>query len=141
MPLFLKSKKIGVQSFILRLVNSHCPELQALAEGPRLEGRANLMVVVMVIPVENGKPLPQQAFTALTKEFSTTGVAIVLDDPLGLDQVILGFRGESEMVFVRATARHLNPMGGGFYQLGLQMSEVIHVSDYPELRSIVIEGG
>ena len=136
MQLFAKNKKIGVQSFILKLVNNNCPELEALIEGPRLEGRVNLVIVVTVVPMEKNKPVLDRAFTAVTKEFSTTGVSIVLDEALGLDEAIVGFRWEAEMTFVRCKARHLNPMGGGFYQLGFQMAEVIHVGDYPELQSV-----
>ena len=48
--------------------------------------------------------------------------------------MILGFRFEGEMTFVRATARHLSPMGGGFYQLGFYLQEVVSLGDYPELE-------
>jgi hypothetical protein len=132
--LFSRNKKIGVQSFILNLVNNNCPELEALAEGPRLEGRVNLVVAVLVIPVEGGEPLAERAFTAVTKEFSSTGVALVLDEPKGLDEVILGFRWEREISFVRAVAKHLNPMGGGFFQLGLRMTEMVPAGDFPRLE-------
>lgn len=136
MRLFTKNKEMAVQSFLLKVVNNNCPELEALIEGPRLEGRVNLTVVVLVVPVEQRRLLVEQAFHAVTKEFSTIGLAVVLDRPLGLDNVILGFRWEREMVFVRATAKHLNPMGGGFYQLGFQINEVISAGDYPELQSM-----
>ena len=136
MSLFTKSRKNEVQTFVLKVVNNNCPELKALIEGPRLDRRVNLTLVVMVIPVEGGEVLPDEAFTAVTKEFSATGVALVLDGPRPLDEAILGFRWESEMVFVRAKAKHLNPMGGGFYQLGFQITELAHVGDFPELRTL-----
>lgn len=134
-PLFSKNREIQVQSFILKLVNNNCPELRALRDGPRLEGRAELVVVVAVVPLEKGKLLNQQAFTAITKEFSTTGLSIVLREPKGLEEVILGFRWEGEMTYVRAEAKHLNPMGGGFYQLGCRMIEVVRPDAYPGLET------
>ena len=136
MTLFTRDRKRSVQSFILKVVNNNCPELAALIEGPRLEQRVNLTVVVLIVPVENGKLITKKAFTAVTKEFSTTGLAVVIDEPKGLDEVIVGFRWEREKTFVRATAKHLNPMGGGFYQLGLQMTEMAHPGEYPELESL-----
>jgi len=135
-PLFTKNKPLQVQGFILKLVNNNCPELKALVEGPRLDRRVNLAVVVLVIPIEQGDLCVEQAFTAVTKEFSNTGVAVVLSEPRGLDEVILGFRWEGEMTFVRAKAKHLNPMGGGFYQLGFQMTDMACAGDYPELQSV-----
>jgi len=136
MPLFTKKREIAVQSFILKLVNNNCPELLALMEGPRMDSRVNLTVVVAVVPVEKKKPQINQAFTAMTKEFSSNGVALVLSEPLGLDHAILGFRFEGRMIFVRAQAKHLNPMGGGFYQLGFQMLEVVSLADYPQLVAV-----
>ena len=136
MGLLTQKKEAGVQSFILKLVNNNCPELEALAEGPRLEGRVNLVVVVLVIPVEDGKLQLQRSFSAVTKEFSTTGVSLVLNGATGLDEAILGFRWEGEMKFVRAKAIHLNPMGGGFFQLGFQMTETLPLGDFPELQAV-----
>ena len=137
MPLFSRNRTLGVQSFVLNVVNNNCPELKALIEGPRLDRRVNLSMVVLVVPVENKRPMTGQAFPAVTKEFSATGLAIVLDEPKGLDEAILGFRWEGEMTFVRATAKHLNPMGGGFHQLGFQITEIVPAGDYPELKSLV----
>lgn len=136
MSLFRPNKKLGVQSFVLKVVNNNCPELKALIEGPRLDRRVHLTVVVIVVPVEKGELVAGQAFTAVTKEFSALGLSLVLDQPLGLHEVILGFRWEGEMIFVRATAKHLNPMGGGFYQLGLKLTEMVPTGDYPELQSV-----
>jgi hypothetical protein len=136
MPLFTKKREIGVQSFILKLVNNNCPELLALMDGPRIDNRVNLTVVVAVVPVEKKKPQIDQTFTAVTKEFSNTGVALVFSEPRGLDHAILGFRFEGRMIFVRAQAKHLNPMGGGFYQLGFRMLEVVSLADYPQLVAV-----
>ncbi len=136
MSLFSKRKDLAVHSLVLKLVNNHCPKLTAVQEGPRGDSRVNLAVVVMIVPIENRQLQVQQAFTAVTKEFSGDGVGVVLDQPKGLDQAVLGFRVEGEMNFVRAQARHLDPMGGGFYQVGFQLIEVVSLSDYPELRSL-----
>jgi hypothetical protein len=136
MPLFAARKDLGVRSLIVKMVNNNCPELKALMEGPRNDSRVNLVVVVMVIPLEKRRLAVEGAFTAITKEFSSTGVGVVLDHPCALEQAVLGFRFEGEMHFVRARARHLNPLGGGFSQLGFQMSEVVTVHDYPELESM-----
>jgi hypothetical protein len=136
MSLFSRNKESEVQRFVVRLINNHCPELKGLLAGPRRDRRVNLVVVVSIIPIENKRPQVDQAFTAVTKEFSSTGVGVVLDQPRGLNEVILGFRFAGETTFIRAHAKHLNPMGGGFYQLGLHLMEVISAGDYPDLASI-----
>ncbi len=137
MPLFSRNKELGVQSFMLKLVNNNCAELESLIEGPRLEGRVRLTIVVLVIPVEHGRPVLTQMFAAVTKEFSTRGVSLILNEPRGLDHVILGFRWEDGMKFVHGKAKHLNPIGAGFYQLGLRLTKMVHAGDYPELEKVI----
>jgi len=135
-PLFTRNRELGVQSFILKVVNNNCPELEAMIEGPRLDRRVNLTVVVLIIPVEGGRPQLGDAFTAVTKEFSNRGLAVVLDGPIALDDVIIGFRWEGEMTFARGKAKHLNPIGGGFHQLGFRLTNMVTPADYPELQSV-----
>jgi hypothetical protein len=134
--LFAPKKEHEVQSFMLKLVNNNCPELRNLAEGPRLENRVNLTLVALVIPVAKKRPAVERLFAAVTKEFTTTGVALVLHEPRAVEEVILGFHFEGAMKFIRAQAKHLNPMGAGFYQLGLKLTEMIHTSDCPALASV-----
>ena len=141
MPLFGRKKELQIQSFIHHLVNNNCPELIAMIEGPRTDSRVNLTVVVLIIPVKSGRPQPSEAFNAVTKEFSNTGLAIVLDEPIALDDVVIGFRREADMTFVRGKAKHLNPLGGGFHQLGFRLTEMVHVDDLPELKSVSFQAG
>jgi hypothetical protein len=136
--LFAKNREHEVQSFMLNLVNNNCPELRGMMEGPRLESRVNLSVVVVVIPIEKGKLVLADRFAAVTKEFTTLGVALVLNDCRALDRAILGFHWEGSMKFILAEARHLSPMGAGFWQLGLRLKEVVHPDEYPELDTVRI---
>jgi hypothetical protein len=137
MQLFARNKELAVQAFVVSLLNQNCHAVQARLEGPRLEGRVNLTMVVMVVPVEEKKPLICRAFAAITKEFSSSGVAIVVDQPYGLDDAMLGFRWRGSTTWLRAKAKHLNPMGCGFFQLGFRMTERLHSADHPELEELV----
>lgn len=136
MLLFAKKKNREVQSFLTKLVNNNCSDLEALMEGPRLEDRVRLTLVVLVIPVEKGRPVIEKMFAAVSKEFSTNGVALVSNERRVAEDVILGFRWEGAMKFARGEARHLSPMGAGFYQLGVQLSEVVSPGDFAELQSV-----
>jgi hypothetical protein len=129
-----RKKLLGVQNFILKVINNNCPELKACIEGPRKDKRVNLSLVVLVVPLEDGQLQIGNAFHAVTKEFSITGVGILLNRQYPLDEVILGFRFESNMTFIRARAKHLSPMSNGFYHLGLELTEVVPSSKYPELQ-------
>jgi len=129
-----RKKILSVQNFVLKIINNNCPELKALIEGPRLDKRVNLSLVVLVVPLEDRKLQVDNAFYAVTRELSANGVGIILSQQRALDEVVLGFRLQSEMTFVLATAKHLNAMGNGFYHLGLEMMEIVPSSKYPELQ-------
>lgn len=137
MPLFTRNKEREVQGFLLRVANTNCPELKSRREGPRLERRVNLTLVVLVVPIEKGRAQVPKAFTAVTKEFSTSGVAVVLDGPRALDELILGFRAEGELVFIRGKVKHINPMGGGFFQMGVKLQEIVDPNDFPDLKVLL----
>jgi hypothetical protein len=133
MSLFSPRKDLPVRSFVLKLVNTHCPALTAMLEGPRVDRRVNLVVAVLVVPVEGPQIQIDQAFTAVTKDFSNTGVSIVLDRAEKIVHAIFGFQLEGQMTFLRAELKHLDPMGGGFYQLGFSLAEIVTTSEHPEL--------
>ena len=138
MSLFRKNKDVGIASFVLKLVNNNCPDMKVGNEDPRTNSRVRMVVVVRIIPMEDKRLQVDRAFTTVTKEFSNTGVAVVLDQPRGLKEAVLGFRLQDETVFIRAEAKHLNPMGGGFFQLGFRLKEKISPGDYPELKSVYL---
>ncbi|MGA2254087.1 MAG: hypothetical protein ABSG53_05440 [Thermoguttaceae bacterium] len=137
MALFARKEEKGVQAFVVSLLNQNCHALRDKLDGPRLEGRVNLTTVVMVVPVEEKEPQIRQVFTAITKEFSSSGVAVVVDHPCGPDEALLGFRWRGNITWIRAKAKHLHPMGGGFFQLGFRMTQRLHSADYPELAKLV----
>ena len=140
MRLFSKNKEREVQTFILHLMNNHCPGLSVLDhEDSRRECRANLTLVVLVVPLQDGKPDALRAFPAVTKEFACSGVSLVLDQPLPLEEAYLIFREESRVTYVLARAKHLSPMGGGFFQLGMEMTEIVSEEDCPELKPLADE--
>ncbi len=137
MSLFFAKKDRKVQNYVLKLVNTNCPGLKASEDGPRLSSRVNLVVVVTVVPVQGGKLSASEVFQTVTREFSNTGVSLVLNGPIALDEVILGFRAFGESTFIRAKAKHCNPMGGNFYQMGFKLIEMVTPADYPELPSLI----
>jgi hypothetical protein len=136
MSLFSPNKEAVVRRLVLKLVNTHCPAMTSQIEDTRLDNRVNLTVAAIVVPLDNGLIQAHDAFTAVTADFSCTGVAIVVDRPIEVDQAILGFRMGEEMSFVRAEAKHENPMGGGFFQLGFRLLEVVSTGDYPGLEAM-----
>ncbi len=138
MSLFSRKKSFAAESFVLKLVNNSRSCLQAMQEGPRVSSRVNLTLAVAVIPMEKKKPRFDQLFYAVTKEFSSCGMAIITRGPCPLERAIIGIPWENEIQFLLASAKHTLPIGGNFYQLGFELEELIPPSDYPELANVKI---
>lgn len=129
-----RTKEIEAQRWILKLVNNHCPELRDLHEGPRLEGRVNLTVPAWVVPLEGRMPQIARAFAVVSKEFSPSGLSVVLNRPFSAEKVLVGFAWEDERTFLKGEVQHITPLGAGFSQMGVLAQEVICLADHPELN-------
>jgi hypothetical protein len=136
--LFTRNRRRDVSNFVLKLVNNNNPELLHLKDGIRTDKRVNLTVVVLVVPLEKKKVDVTKAFHAVTKDFASTSVSVMIDSPRNVRDAILAFRFEGEMNFIRAKAKHVSPLGGGFHQLGFQMEELVSPIDYPGLSDLSV---
>ncbi len=135
MPLLRnRRKEIEAQRLILKLVNNHCPELRDLHDGPRLEGRVNLTVPAWVVPLEGKMPQIARAFAVVSKEFSPSGLSVVIHRPFEAQPVFVGFSWDDERTYLKGEVQHITPMGAGFLQMGILAQEVVCLADYPELN-------
>ena len=134
--LFTQNKDPDVQSIILYLVNNNCSSLKAMMEGPRLEQRVNLSIPVIVVPIQGGMPDPTNKLTTVTRDFSTSGVSIAVDHPHVPKEAVMIFKSLDKPVFIRAESKHLDPMGGGFFQCGYQLTKVFDASLYPSMENL-----
>jgi hypothetical protein len=136
LALFSRNREREVQSFVLNLINNRCPALSFGGDDLRIESRVNLTVVVLVMPIEKGRPQVDRCVAAVSSDFSTTGLSLVVRDPQDWDEVVLGIPRRHSVTFLRAKAKHANPMGAGFHRLGFKLLEVLPLNKYPELEGI-----
>ncbi len=136
MGLFTQRTDSAVQSIILSLVNNNCPSLRAMFDGPRLEQRVNLSIPVIVVPVNDGVPEPHLAIAAVTRDFSTGGCSIAVDHPHVPKEAVMVFKSQGKAAFIRAKLKHLDPMGGGFFQCGFKLLKLFDVENYPALEQL-----
>jgi hypothetical protein len=62
LSIFSKNKDFKVRGLVLKLLNTHCPALRAEINEARFNSRVNLAVVVVVIPLKDGKLQLSDAF-------------------------------------------------------------------------------
>lgn len=133
-----RAREREVHKLLVALVNNHCEEVEQQADGPRLERRVRLTVPVRVVPFDVARPCFERTFSALTREFSSHGVTLVATDPLQHEPVIVGLKWNEQMWFLKGAVKHQSAIGAGYWQLGVQLKEVVAADDWPELQLVQV---
>lgn len=126
---FTKSKKsVDLSPFIRRICDLTTPNMTSSPELVRTENRYNRAIPSLVMPWVGGLPLVDQCLFGLTKDISDRGIGLILTEPFDFDELLLGFWLDSDEMsepwFFVASARRCSPIGGGFWSLGVELSEL-----------------
>ena len=139
-----RASEIDVAGRLARLVNLTTPNMLLHGEERRSDTRANRSLPVLLAPWENDEPVVEETTVAITKDLGGTGVSVLLRQPLRMDALVLGFWMPDEPgnpvdgspLFVRAHVVTNTPLGGGFWQCGLEVDEILLETDYPQLEKL-----
>ena len=132
-----RKKQIEVHTLIRRAVDASSPNRPPVEGELRWENRSNRTIPVLLTPLEGGDLSFGETTIALTKNLSSQGLALVLHQPFRAERVVIGFWGEGEAEFVLGELRQNAPLGGGYWQVGLELTERICAADYPALEALV----
>jgi len=132
-----RSGKIEVQRLLRRIIDasafSHVPR----SDEARGESRSNCMAAALVTPCEKGSLLLDRSVFGITKDWSSQGVAIVAPLAQVSETVVLGILVESEPHFLLGSVRKTTPIGGGFWQLGIELTELLTLDSSAGLRELL----
>jgi hypothetical protein len=124
----------AVSGFIRQLVDLTSPNRPPLDGDSRADTRSNRSLPALLAPWERGNPVVEEVAYALTKDFSDRGLALVLPQPFRAVDVVVGLWLGSPR-FVLAEVRQNAALGGGFWQLGIEITELVD-SGSPAIRPL-----
>ena len=119
-----------LQCLLQRMINLTTPNYAKLDIDSRQQGRANRSLPVLLAPWEQDAPCPEEAFYALTKDLTASGICVVLHQPVHHNQFLLAFWDQGPL-YALAEVRHLEHLGGPFWQMGLELLGRLHPADIP----------
>jgi hypothetical protein len=132
-----KSRRLKeAQGYLMKILNNNCPQLEAYSHGEREERRMNLTVVAFVVPVRAGSLDIAAAKATVTKEFSVSGLSVILGDAIDTEEAVLAIKWEDTTTYLRGDVKHQSPIGAGLWQCGVQVTEVVPPGEYPELATL-----
>lgn len=129
-----RNRQREVQKLLFRVINRSTPNLPHGLGEIRGESRNQRTIPVLLL-LETGEGT--ETVYAITKDLSSTGLSIILSRPVSKTRITIGFWIEDEPRFLLGEVRGNVPLGGGFWQLGIQAMEVLSLADYPLLVELV----
>jgi len=99
----------------------------------RAEQRAALNIGVWVVPMDEAAPEISQAFVALTKDLSSSGLSLITNRSISTSEFLVGFSGEPEARFLRARVLCRKDLGLGWLQLCMEVTGMVEKEEYPQL--------
>jgi len=125
-----------VRSFVRQVVDLTTPGLPPDSGEFRADGRSNRALPVLLTPWEDDQPVVEESTYAITKDLSDRGLSLVLQQPLKSVHVVAGLWLESPR-FALAEVRQNSPLGGGFWQLGLELVQLLDAAEFPQVQSLI----
>ena len=130
-----RKKKLDVQAILRRIVDKSSPNLPPFTGENRGKTRCNRSLPVLLLPLQNHNLMIGEARYAITKDISSDGLglSLMLPKPMSAETVIVGFWNDSNTIFFLGEVRQNMPIGGGFFQMGVQVMEKADPADFPFL--------
>jgi len=111
---------------IRRLLDLTADAIFADDEPRRQSRRFSRLMPALLAPWQDDGPISKDACFVLTRSISDTGVGLILSNRFESPELCLGVMivrdGTAETCFFLGTSRHLSPIGGGFWSLGVHLT-------------------
>jgi len=124
---FSKNRKtVELYPYVRRICDLTTPNMATVFTG-RSEDRFNRALPTLLCPWQDKAPVTDQVATCLTSDLADRGVRLLLNQPFRATSVVLGYWIESvemeEPWYFLGEVRHTQRLGGGFWALGIRLTE------------------
>ena len=131
------SKRSDAQQLLASLIAQGGDGRIGRLDGRHADGRADLSIGVLVVPLSDECPDLSKAFTALTKDVSPTGIGVITNRSIPTAEALLRLSGNSETRLLRTTVRRRKNIGQGWVRFDMEVTGLLDKSEYPQLKNFV----
>ena len=131
-PFKLRQKKQEVWKCLRRIIDRATADKLLVDSDIRNGNRVPLCLPVVLQLCLDEQPLPCEPVFALTRDLSDDGVAIVTSQRLDPSQIICVI-WQDRPIFLLGDVRQCIYLGGGYWKVGIQLTEIVSSQQYPEL--------
>lgn len=135
-----RKKSVDFQRYVRRLIDLTIPNRAGATNVERYENRHNRVIPALLCPWEGNTPIVSRAVVAITKDLADRGVGLILTEPFDATEVVVGFydreaTAEQPWFFLGVTRTSV-PIGGGFWLLGIELTEFMNESWHSQLEPL-----
>ena len=131
-----RKKLLEVQSVLRRIIDASAPN-RPTQEEARWDSRSNRTFPVVICPWADSEPCIEGAITAITKNVSSQGLTAIVPVQFDAGLLVAGFSFDAEYRFMIGVVRHRTPLGGGFWQLGIELTRLVDIGEVPSLARLL----
>lgn len=128
-------QQVELQGFLQRLADATEPRPANIVEL-RTEERLSRALPALVIPWGENGPAVDQAVFVVTKNLSVTGGALISQNALETEELLVGLWNGAECRFVKGSVRYHERIEGGFWQVGVEMVRIVEPGEFPVLKRL-----
>jgi hypothetical protein len=122
-----EKKSHVVQAKIRRILDLTVPNFADGLTDSRSDDRFNRTLPALLCAWEQDQPVPGSSMFVATRDISSEGVGVLLQQPFRAERVLLTFWLDEEVSpepwYFLGRSQALRKIGGGFWTLGIQLTE------------------
>ncbi len=131
-----RKQLLEVQGILRRAIDSSAPNVVPPDSELRYDSRSHRTFPMVLAPWADDRAVLGKAITALSKNLSSQGLTVLHVDPFESDDLVVGFRLDEETHYMLGRVRHRTALGGGFGQLGIELTRVVTPTEYGSLDKL-----
>jgi hypothetical protein len=132
-PFKVRQKKQEVWKCMRRLMDNHAAS-DLCESNHRSFTRIPICRPVLLQPYTDEHEVEGDVTFALTRDVCDDGIAIITRQPLDCPTVLCAFWHEGP-IFISGDIRVCRSLGGGYWIVGVQFTEVVPTANFPDLRA------
>lgn len=134
-PFKQRKKKQEVWKCLRRVLDRNSAEQLMLGKEDRQEKRIPVSLPVLLQTGLAEQDTWSKPIFAVTKDISDDGVAVIAHQSIEPSQVICVIWQDGP-IFLSGEIRQCQQLGGGFWKIGMELSEIVSSLDFPQLRTL-----
>jgi len=125
-----RKQRVEIAPYLRRICDCSTPNSGRIERLERIENRYNRTLPVLFWPWENDRVLADEGATAVTKDLTDQGIALILNGPIAQREIVVCLLSDDSDVvepwFFLGQVLRCEEIGAGFRLIGVELSDFLN---------------